>query len=124
MKGILVVSHGSRSEEARETFEQIIQWTKEELDQSGHQEADRVHMAYMELCKPTLPEAIDDMVRQGFEEITVVPYFLYRGIHLKEDIPEILEACRKKHPDLTIELGEMLGQDRRLAKILADRICQ
>lgn len=35
------------------------------------------------------------MYINGIREITAVPYFLFNGIHIKEDIPDILKEAKK-----------------------------
>jgi len=51
-----------------------------------------------------------------------VPYFLFMGIHLKEDIPNMVAECAASFPGIRITMDEPLGVDERLADILVDRI--
>lgn len=118
MEGTLVVAHGSRAQGTKETFETILRWTEIRL---GGQ---KVHYAFMESCEPSLPTVIEDMIASGYKTINVVPYFLFRGIHLRQDVPKLLDDIMEKHPGITLNLGPMLGEDPRLADILADRIRQ
>ncbi|MDA8233486.1 MAG: hypothetical protein M0Z31_01505 [Clostridia bacterium] len=51
-----------------------------------------------------------------------MPFFLYFGIHLQEDIPEILKEEKAKYPGVEIVMASNLGADIRLVDILLDRI--
>lgn len=60
-------------------------------------------LAYNEFCGPTLAEAVEDLIRQGAQSITVVStMFTPGGSHSEFEIPEELEELRKKHPGITL----------------------
>lgn len=116
MKGVLVIGHGSRAKETEATLETVLSMVKEQMP------AAIIEYAFMELSERTVDKGIAALVDQGITEIKVVPYFLFMGIHLKEDIPQIMAECAAKFPELKVTIGEPLGADRRLAEILVDRI--
>ena len=64
----------------------------------------------------------DHLTEKGVTHIKVVPYFLFEGIHIRQDIPEEIEKILKDYPGVTVEMGKTLGVDERLADILVDRI--
>ncbi len=113
MKGILVVGHGSRSKEALEVFNRMIDNFK--LKVEGNVEG-----CFMELCSPNIPDTIDTMYKNGIRDLVVVPYFLFRGIHIKEDIPGILKEVKVKYGDLKISLAEPIGYNNIIADILKE----
>jgi sirohydrochlorin cobaltochelatase len=53
-------------------------------------------LAYNEFCGPTLQEAVEDLINQGAQTITIV------SSHSEYEIPEELEELRKQHPDVTL----------------------
>lgn len=116
MKGILVVAHGSRVKETENTLLSVLKIVNEILPDI------RIAHAFMEFSDQTLEKAVKTLVDSGVTEIKVVPYFLFMGVHLREDIPEMVKKCTADYPDIKVEMGEPLGADRRLAEILADRI--
>jgi len=116
MKGVLIVGHGSRRKETEHILESVVDMTRQELPEII------IEIAYMEFSNQGIPDGLDALARQGVAEIAVVPYFLYDGIHIKEDIPHALEEYRAAHPSISITMGNPLGSDKRLAAILADRI--
>lgn len=118
MKGIMVLAHGSRVKETTDTIESIVKMVKEKIGGSDMP----IEIAYMELCAPDIPTTVKKLVDMGVDEIKVVPYFLFKGIHIKEDIPNELKAALEGHENIKVTMGETLGADPRLADILADRI--
>lgn len=114
--GVIVLAHGSKRQETKETFQKILDMLKAKGDFAIVEEA------YLQFCKPDLEDAISKLVNQGIFHIVVVPYFLFKGLHNTEDIPAELAEMRKIYPQLEISFGEPLGADPRLADILVERI--
>lgn len=116
MKAILILAHGSRETKTMETLQKITDMTKAQL-------ADvMLETAYMEFCDINLEKGLDMLIAKGADDITVVPYFLFEGIHIREDIPGEIKEYIEKHPGIKVNLGNTLGADPRLADVLADRI--
>ena len=113
MKSILVVGHGSRSKEALEVFNKMLDNFK--LKVEGNVEG-----CFMELCAPNIPDTIDLMYKNGTRDLVVVPYFLFSGIHIKEDIPGILKEIKVKYTDLKISLAKPIGYNNIIADILKE----
>lgn len=83
-------------------------------------------VAYNEFCAPTLEESVEDLIRQGATQITVVTtMFTPGGSHSEIEIPEILDHLRPQHPgvelryawpfDLNLVAGTLAEQVRRFA---------
>lgn len=65
--------------------------------------AARLSVAYNEFCRPSIAEAIADVVRWGATRVFLIPSMLTPGgLHAERDIPEALEAARRAHPDVAI----------------------
>jgi sirohydrochlorin cobaltochelatase len=61
-------------------------------------------LAYNEFCGPTLQEAVENIIKQGGQSITVVStMFTPGGSHSEYEIPEELEELRRKHPGVTLK---------------------
>ncbi|MDA8233263.1 MAG: CbiX/SirB N-terminal domain-containing protein, partial [Clostridia bacterium] len=110
--GIIILGHGSKAPQALETLQAV--GTKVQQTMTGF----KVEVASMEFNKPDIPEAVANLVNQGVNKIVVVPFFLYFGIHLQEDIPEILKEEKAKYPGVEIVMASNLGADTRLVDIL------
>ena len=67
-------------------------------------------LAYLELMRPTLDEAVAGLVTRGITHITIVPVFFGQGGHLKRDLPAIVDSIRAAHPLLNIEITPAIGE--------------
>ena len=115
-KGVLVVAHGSRAKETEAALEAVLEMVKAKLPGTV------VECAFMEFSERTLEKGVAALVEKGVTEIKIVPYFLFSGIHIKEDIPNMAADCAANFPGVAITMGEPLGVDERLADILVDRM--
>ena len=113
MKSILVVGHGSRSKEAFDVFNSMLDNFKTKVEGN-------VEGCFMELCAPNMPDTIDLMYKNGTRDLVVVPYFLFCGIHIKEDIPGILKEVKAKYVDLKISMAKPIGYNNIIADILKE----
>jgi sirohydrochlorin cobaltochelatase len=115
-KAVLIVSHGSRSKDAVAEFHQVVDAV------SGRYKTTKVKGAFMELSEPDIPTAVKELSESGITEIAVIPYFLFMGNHIKQDIPEILEEQRALYPHLNFKFGRPIGFEPLLSDILIQRI--
>jgi sirohydrochlorin cobaltochelatase len=64
---------------------------------------DRLAIAYNEFCAPTLEEAVEELVKDGIWDITVVSsMFTAGGAHADVEIPETVNKLKRAHPNATI----------------------
>lgn len=115
---ILMMAHGSRvanaNDAAREVAKMVQEMTGMEI----------VEVSFRELHEPNIQQGIDACVARGAQRILLMPYFLFMGAHVLHDLPEEITEARKRHPGLTMEMGEHLGAHRKLAEIEAERISE
>ena len=116
MKGVLVIAHGSRAKETETTLEAILQYVRKKAPGAA------VEPAFMEFSEKTIEKGVAALAAQNVSEIRIAPYFLFMGIHMKRDIPEMVAKCAAGYPDIRITMAEPFGVDERLADILVDRI--
>lgn len=114
-KSLLIVGHGSKSPEAQEIFSNMTELV------ASKGEYKTVRGAHMELAKPSIEDVVAEMNADGITEVIVVPYFLYKGIHIKEDIPEILEKLSNEYTNMTFKMADPIGYEPLLADILLKR---
>ena len=115
---ILLMAHGSRIPEANDAAREIAQRVKKMT------EFDIVEASFREQHLPNIQQGIDSCVAQGAQRILLVPYFLYMGAHVLEDLPEELEQAKKRHPGVEMVLGKHLGAHQKLAEIVVERIAE
>ena len=114
--GIVVLGHGSRLKKANNLIPEIISGLKWTLGLS------KIYPAYLQLAKPDLGQSLERLAKAGCRRIIIIPFFLFVGNHVSRDIPEIIEQEKKKYPDVRFIYTENLGEDSRIADIVADKI--
>jgi len=115
-RGIVVLAHGSREPETSKTMETIVGKVK------GLTGNDKIAMAFFQFAAPSLMDAVRSFAEEGVSEICIIPYFLFSGVHVREDIPEAVAQIKEEYPGITVHVSETLGADDRLAQIVADRV--
>ncbi|MBI3321684.1 MAG: CbiX/SirB N-terminal domain-containing protein [Candidatus Omnitrophica bacterium] len=61
-------------------------------------------IGYNEFCRPSIPEAVEQVIQQGARRVVVIPTMMTPGgIHSERDIPHTLEEVRRAHPGIAIE---------------------
>jgi sirohydrochlorin cobaltochelatase len=112
-EGIVLFAHGSREPGWAEPFEKISR----ELERRCP--GVPVEVAYLELMKPSLDEAIASLAAAGARRVRVVPAFLGAGGHVKDDLPKLAAAARARHPAVEIVLEKALGERAQTIEALA-----
>ncbi len=116
MQGILILAHGSKAVHTKKTLETIVKPVSEKLSDK------LIQTAFMQFDDMNIENGLSALIEKGATEIKVIPYFLFDGIHIHEDIPNEIAAFTEKNPGIKITLGATLGTDSRLSEILVDRI--
>ena len=113
---VLLMAHGSRIPEANDAVREIAAMVKEMTL------FDLVEVSFREQHLPNIQQGIDTCVDQGAERIILMPYFLYMGAHVREDLPKEMAEAEQRYPRVEFVMGGHLGAHRKLAEIVAERI--
>jgi sirohydrochlorin ferrochelatase len=113
--GIVVFAHGSSVESANEA----VRLTARRIEESG--EFPHVATSFLDGGKPDLPAAVEQLLAAGADRILVVPYFLTVGLHLKRDLPDLVQQIQTQHPGLAIQVTPPLDGHPQLGEILLAR---
>ncbi len=113
--GIILFGHGSRVPEANQS---VMAVTDAMRERGGYP---LTATAFLELAEPDLPQAVAALVAQGARRVLVIPYFLTLGIHLRRDLPRIVEDLESIHPGVTIQVTEPLDGHPALLDIVMAR---
>ena len=82
-----------------------------------------VRCAFLEVAKPSIPEAIARCVKNGSPEVRVLPYFVLTGKHVLRDIPRIIHDETSRHAGKArIVLCPYLGFHSKLVSVVQQRI--
>ena len=114
---IVLFAHGARDPEWARPFEKICERVQSQQAES------RVILAFLELMQPKLADAIDVLVSQGVQNITLIPMFLARGGHLKQDLPNLIAAIQTRHPRLSLHVSPAIGEVEHILQQLSDWVC-
>ncbi len=115
---VLLVGHGSRAQNANDALFLVVDHFQKAWSHRI------VEAAFLEISHPSIPEGIDLCVNKGTERIIVIPYFLFKGNHVKIDLPVFIKEGRSKYPDIDIILGPHLGFHPKMIEIVEERIQQ
>jgi sirohydrochlorin cobaltochelatase len=105
----ILLSHGSRRPGGNATVEEIA-------SNVG------AHTAYWSV-KPSLEERIDSLVRDGQQQIGIVPYFLFNG-GITDAIAKTVEQLKQQFPTTELHLANPLGASVELADLIGELIHQ
>jgi sirohydrochlorin cobaltochelatase len=114
---IVLFAHGARDPEWAQPFEKIRNHIQDRLPDTP------VLLAFLELMQPTLADAISKLDQLGTRHITLIPMFLARGGHLKQDLPKLIAHIQAQHPKLTLHLSPAIGEVEVILQQLSDWIC-
>jgi sirohydrochlorin ferrochelatase len=115
---ILLMAHGSRIPEANDAVREIATMVR---TMTGYE---IVEVSYREMHLPNIQEGIDACVKQGAERVLLMPYFLFIGAHVQEDLPEEMAQARERYPNVEFAMGNHLGVHRKLAEVVVERIAE
>jgi len=119
MKALLLIAHGSRKVSSNQEVADLAQ----KLTTQGSDFALIGH-GFLELTTPKVADAIEALVEKGAKEVTILPYFLAAGMHVSEDLPELLEQAQTAHPDVHFNLLEHLGAAERMPQWILQQASQ
>lgn len=116
MNALLLVAHGSRRTESNEEIAALAA----QMAARANGRFDIVEYAFLELATPSIPDGIEQCLQNGARSVSVLPYFLARGTHVVEDIPEQVAIKQKQYPDADIHITPYLGTVAELPDVLLD----
>jgi sirohydrochlorin cobaltochelatase len=108
--GIVLFAHGSREPGWAKPFESIARQLSGEF---------LVELAYLEVMKPTLEEAVASLASKGAQRVRIVPLFLGAGGHVREDLPKLAAAARARHAGIEIVLEPAIGERAEVTDAIA-----
>lgn len=112
---VILLGHGSMANGGNAALAEVAEIIK---DKSGLD----VTPAFLQFVEPSLTNAVEGAVTAGASKVVIMPYFLYLGNHVAQDIPEELDALRAKYPTVEMVMASHLGAHPKLAEIVLERI--
>ena len=115
-KALLLVDRGSREPEVKEELSEIcsIVGLRGQYDYTNY--------CFLEVLPPFIEEGVENCIRSGSAFITIVPYFLYPGLKLKETVKQSALIC--KNQKLRIGITKPLCYHPLLTELVVQRISE
>lgn len=79
-KALLIIDRGSKMKEVKDELQETCNMIKDKT------EYDYVDYCFLEVVPPFIDEGINRCIIRGADSITIVPYFLYPGMKLKDAV--------------------------------------
>ena len=99
---LVIAAHGSRDGAGVDEF-----WAL--ADAWKALRPDRLQAAgFLEFARPTIGEAIDDLVARGATRLVVMPAMLMAAGHVKNDVPSEVQEARNRHPGVAFHMARAL----------------
>jgi sirohydrochlorin ferrochelatase len=91
-QAMLAVAHGSRDPRHREVISGLVDAVR------AQRPGLRVEAAFLDHCGPTAARALHGLVRDGYQDVKVVPLLLNTAYHVRQDIPAAVAAAYAELP--------------------------
>jgi len=108
---ILLVGHGSRNEAGNQEIREFSQQWQQKNAQWD------IDLCFIELATPLIAEGLEKAAEKA-DCVTVVPLILNAAGHVKEEIPEFIEAATKKYPNTKFQYAKHLGVNDEILSIM------
>ncbi|HEX4927391.1 MAG TPA: CbiX/SirB N-terminal domain-containing protein [Burkholderiales bacterium] len=115
---VVLLAHGSRDPQWREPFERLRRLLADRLADAF------VELAFLELAEPGFDEAVARIAALGKRRVSVVPLFLARGRHVREDIAALVARAGERFPELEFRELPALGEAPALLDAVAAWIAE
>lgn len=112
MNGLLLVGHGSRSEEGAAEMLALARLVGAALPDVA------VDVGFLEMTDPPAGPVLAGLAAAGCGRVVVLPLVLLGAGHAKSDVPALVLEGRRRHPDLHLHFGSPLGISRDLVELL------
>jgi sirohydrochlorin cobaltochelatase len=115
---LLMIGHGTKDEEGRQSFIDFAN-AYQALDSSRP-----VVPCFLELTSPTIQEGVDRCVEQGYTELSALPILLFAARHNKFDVTNELDRARARHPQVKFHYGRHFGITPGILDLWRDRLLE
>lgn len=112
---LIIAAHGTRDEAGAKAANDLVDRVWRRLGEVP------VAVGFVELTPPKIDEAIVSVLDVADPVGVVVPLMVGDGGHVRDDIPEAIEAAKAAVPGARIAYGDYLGHDDRLVGALVER---
>ena len=109
----VLIGRGNLVSEANAEHFRLCRMIWEKMD------LERVEPAFIQVCRPSVPEALNAAAANGADHIVVAQNFLFNG-RLRTWVHEQVDAWAQAHPEVQVRIADVIGD----CDILADLVVQ
>jgi sirohydrochlorin cobaltochelatase len=99
---ILLIGHGTRVADGIAEFHCLADRLRAALPER------LFAIGFLELSAPSIRESLEALIQRGVTEIVAIPAMLLTASHIKNDIPNELNAVQTRYPHIKISYGTAL----------------
>lgn len=116
---IIVLAHGSSDPQWREPIDAVVRAIRQ------RQPGRLCVCAFIQHTAPLLGDAVVTLLAEAacqkreVAHIRIVPLFLGLGLHVRQDLPELLAQMQTAHPGVVFSMQAAVSEDARLIDTLA-----
>jgi sirohydrochlorin ferrochelatase len=113
-KALLIIDRGSKMKEVRDELQETCNLIKDKT------EYDYVNYCFLEVIPPYIDEGIKKCIVRGVDSITIVPYFLYPGMKLKDAVTKSSASIGREKKKMIVT--KPLSYQPVISEIVLNRI--
>jgi len=110
------VDRGSREPEVKEELEVICST----IGRTYPGKYSFATYCFLEVVPPYIEDGISNCIANGADFITIIPYFLYPGMKLKDSVKKAASISRKK--DVRVAIAKPLSKNIRMVEVILNRV--
>ncbi|WP_040283672.1 CbiX/SirB N-terminal domain-containing protein [Tessaracoccus massiliensis] len=115
---LIISAHGTRDAAGQRQTRELVEVVRQRIGVVD------VHLGFVEIDEPSIPDAIRQALGGGADRAIVVPLMMGTGAHVRVDIPEAIAEAAAEFPDAELSYARYLGADPRMLGLLSERIAQ
>jgi sirohydrochlorin cobaltochelatase len=108
-EAVILLAHGARDSRWAEPFNRMRAELAEKLRPK------KVALAFLDFSPPSFADASAEIYGSGARNIMVAPIFLSGGGHVAKDVPELVDAERRRYPDAAFVIVGAIGEEPEAA---------
>ena len=113
-RGLLLIDRGSREREASEELETICAGIKAKGDYVF------TDFCFLEVEPPYIEDGISKYLKEDFDSLTIVPYFLYPGKKVKNAVTDVMKF--QKDTKIKFVVTKPMSMHKTLVDIVQNRV--
>ena len=116
VKAMLIVDRGSREPEVKEELEEICST----IGRTCPGKYGYTTYCFLEVLPPYIEDGISKCITNGADFITIIPYFLYPGMKLKDSVKKAASISMRK--GVRVAIAKPFSRNMRMIEVVVNRV--